>query len=371
MSDSQEVKIGVSKYKNIMGITCYMNSILHILQQIPIFSTFIAQAEFKYIIANKYNNDNEILTKFIQESVITQLFKLFQASLSKDDATIIPTSFKQIIGTKNDIWNEFNQQDSQEFFTFLISQLEEEIGMKYEFVPGTKVGDNTISFNDSINIITANNAWNKFQLKEFSILKEMFDGLFETIKKCSYCNTKFLRYEPFLTLSISIPIQDNIDKEFDIYECLDHLIMEEQLNDENKMTCDMCGLKNKGFSKSLLWKTPQILVLHIKRFLINSFGIPAQKLNNNILYPITLDLEKYFNQVSPFKKQAKYNLIGINLHQALGNRRNINCGHYTSIVKNHLNNNWYLYDDSEPIQQIGNDNLQNPNAYMLFYYRND
>lgn len=363
-------KIGVSKYKNIMGITCYMNSILHILQQIPIFVDYISQANFKDILVKKSNNDNPTLVKLVQESVITQLFKLFQTSLANDDGTIIPTSFKQIIGTKNDIWNEWNQQDSQEFFSFLITQLEDEIGMKYNYIPGANLTQNKININDAIHIITATSSWNKFQLKEYSILKNMFDGLTETTKKCSYCQTKFLTYEPFLTLSLSIPIKDNTDSQFHIYECLDQLIIEEQLNEENKMNCDMCGLKNRGYSTSCLWKTPQILVLHLKRFMINPTGMIAQKINNNIIYPLDLDLSKYFNQVSPFKEQSKYSLIGINLHHSIGNRRNINSGHYTSIVKNRLNNNWYLYDDSEPIQQVDINQLQNANAYMLFYYRN-
>ena len=32
-----EELISLSRYNNIMGITCYINSILHILQQIPNF----------------------------------------------------------------------------------------------------------------------------------------------------------------------------------------------------------------------------------------------------------------------------------------------------------------------------------------------
>ena len=44
------------------------------------------------------------------------------------------------------MWNELNHQDSQEFFTFLISQLEEEVGMKSKFLPG-------LNYNDFVKII--------------------------------------------------------------------------------------------------------------------------------------------------------------------------------------------------------------------------
>jgi hypothetical protein len=35
-------------------------------------------------------------------------------------------------------------------------------------------------------------------------------------------------------------------------------------------------------------------------------------------------------------------------------------------------NNWYLFNDgSEPIQLIKKEHIQNRNAYLLFYYRQD
>lgn len=381
----ETIKFGVSKYKNIMGITCYMNSILHILQQVPIFMEYISQAKFRDTIMKKIDHqiktkgqdDNyELREKLLKDYVIFELFRLFKISLENDDSAITPTSFKRVIGTKNDMWNEYNHQDSQEFFTFLISQIEEEAGMKSTFIPGLNYKDPLpMTFDDSIHNLIASNSWIQFQSREYSPLKNMFDGLIETNKRCMCCENKVFRYEPFVTLGLSIPIKEKqeILKSFDIYECLDHMVKEEQLDSDNKMNCEMCGLKNRGHTKSLLWKSPKVLVLHIKRFLVNSYGVTTQKLNNNIVYPIyDLDISKYFNPASPYKNQSKYDLVGINLHQSFGHGGNINFGHYTSIVKNIMNNNWYLYNDSSPLKMAyTKENLQNPNAYLLFYYRQD
>ncbi len=385
-TNEESVKFGISKFKNIMGITCYMNSILHILQQIPTFMEYICQAKFRDTLMQKINHrmenwkqDSQVPEKetILKEYVIFELFRLFKTSLENDDSSITPTTFKALIGKKNDMWNEYNHQDSQEFFNFLISQIEEEVGMKCRFIPGLNYQDdsNILSFNDSIHNIIASNSWTQFQSREYSPLKNLFDGLTETNRKCMCCGSKTIRFEPFLTLPLSVPIKNSSDmsKSFNIYECLDHMISEEQLDSDNKMNCELCGLKNRGHGKSLLWKTPKILVLHIKRFLVNSFGVPSQKITNNISYPIQdLDLAKYFDNASPFKSSSKYDLVGINLHQAFGYGGNINSGHYTSIVKNIMNNNWYLYNDSNPVKTAyTKENLQNSNAYMLFYYRHD
>jgi ubiquitin C-terminal hydrolase len=380
----EPVKFGVSKYKNIMGITCYMNSILHILQQTPVFLEYITQAKFRDGIMQKINkkissgqsSDEETQLK---EFVIFELFRLFKTSLENDDSSITPTTFKALIGKKNDMWNEYNHQDSQEFFNFLISQLEEEVGMKSEFIPGfnyVESESNTqYSIYDAIKNTIATNSWTRFQAREYSPLKNLFDGLIQNNRKCMCCNTNSIAFEPFLTLPVSVPIKDKSDmiKNFNIYDCINHFVSEEQLDADNKLNCEMCGLRNRGHSKTLLWKTPKILVLHIKRFLVNAFGIPTQKITNNVTYPIKdLDLSEYFDPASPHKSSCKYDLIGINIHQAFGYGNNINAGHYTSIVKNIMNNNWYLYNDSNQVKMAyTKENLQNANAYLLFYYRHD
>lgn len=380
MSQESDVKYGVSKYQNMMGITCYMNSILHILQQTPIFTEYISQGKFRSSIIRKIEEtikkNPELKDKkeqLLGNFVIFELYKLFKISLENDDLIITPNTFKSLIGKKNDMWNEMNQQDSQEFFNFLISQLEEENGMKYEFIPG-KLINSTVTSENIFNNIMASRNWLQYHMKEYSPLKKIFNGLVGITKKCMCCQSIKNVFEPFITLSLSIPIKDkkqqsnDMNNSFSIYDCLDNMIQEEQLDGDNMIICDLCGLKNKAFSKSLLWELPQILVINIKRFINNSFGIPIQKLTNNVDYPFkNLDLSKYFNSMSPHKNKCKYDLFGVNIHQSIG--RNINFGHYTAMVKNMINHKWHLYNDSNKVIEIINKKqLQNPNAYLLFYY---
>ena len=372
-NNNQDINYGVSRFKNIMGITCYINSILHILQQLPIFIHYITQAKFRDVLIEKITQNNSFSDKkdILKKYVVFELFRLFKISLETDDTIITPTSFKELIGEKNDIWNEYKHQDSQEFFTFLISQLEEEVGKKCFYLPGFNYNDDNNNNNNilyNLKNTIALNTWLKFQLKEYSPLKNMFNGLCQNNRKCMCCNSISTSYEPFVTLPISIPIKNTEDlvKNFNIYDCLDHFILEEQLDIDNKMNCDMCGLCNQGYNKAFLWQTPKILVIHIKRFLTNTL-----KITNNIDYPINnLNLYKYFDKDSIHKNSCKYNLVGINIHESLGHENNIDSGHYVSIIKNMINNNWYLYNDARPVQQINNsEELQTNNAYMLFYMR--
>ena len=351
-----EHKIGVSKFKNMMGITCYMNSILHILQEIPIFQEYLLQGEFMR------NIDKDK----INETLISELYKLFKVSSENDDAILTPKSFKRCMGQKCDIWNEYQQQDSQEFLNFLISTIEEEVGDKKVFIPGNNLEliPSTINkkkFNYIIHNILAQKAWFNFQLREYSLLKTLFDGLIKTKKRCSYCGNLQYIYEPFITLSLSIS-----DKCSTLDDCFNNFTHEERLTHDNQSTCEFCGIKNCFYTQSKLWYTPLILIIHIKRFTYD-----FKKITNNIDYPINnLDISKYFDEHSPYSQDTNYSLNGINIHMSLGGSNNINAGHYISYVKNKINNNWYVYNDSNPLIQIDESRLQNQNAYILFYIRN-
>lgn len=332
------IKYGVSRFYNIMGINCYMNSILHILQQIPSFIKLINN--FKEI-----NNNN----------LIFELNNLIINSHNNDDKIIVPNNFKNICGQKNNIWNELNQQDSQEFLSFLIFQIEEEIGKKSIFLSKFKNLEITNNFNKKniLEKIIGFTNYYKYKLNKYSPLKEIFYGFMKNIKICNCCKSKTINYESFINLQLSINSNTNT-----IYECFDILISKERLDNNNKLNCKFCGLKNNGYSKTLLWELPKILIIHLKRFDLN-----FNKINNNIIYPIdNLDLSKYLDTNSPFKNKYKYNLLGINLHFG-----NINNGHYVSIIKNMYNKNWYLYNDENEVQLISNNNLQSEHTYLLFY----
>ena len=354
---------GICRYNNINGVTCYMNSILHILQQVPIFADYIFNASFGKIIKEKLKDSDEI-----KKFVCFELYRLFSISMGHDDLTITPNSFRNCIGDKNETWKENRHQDSQEFLTFLISTLEEEIGQKLEFIPGRLIEKKT-----SISSILADLAWKNYQAKEYSPLKDIFNGMIMINTKCSCCSNISKNFSPFTTLQLSIPIKDSSNdrfKEFSLKECLDFMINEEQLDRDNKYKCDMCGIQNRAYNTNLIWRTPKVLIIQFKRFIVNDYGIRTQKLVNNINYPIyDLDMTDYIDNDSPYKHNSKYNLMGINLHQEFG-FFGTNSGHYTSIVKNRMDNNWYLFnDEAKPILATNMDQLQQKNAYLLFYYR--
>lgn len=331
------MEIGVCRFNNIDNVTCYMNSILAIIQQMPLFADYLLTIK----------NDGPI---------ISQLGKLMYNSHTRDDMLLTPTSFRNAISMKNSMWGEKEQQDSQEFFNFLLCSIEEEIKKKVIFVPGRKFNieqtkENLYSIIQTIhkNIIKQNSF-----MEEYSIVKKLFGGMIHNIIKCDYCGNRSHNYDSFFTLQLNV--------RNDIYECMDDFIKEEQIDKDNMILCDFCGMKNKAHKKMNISSMPKILVIHLKRFMVNNYGVITRKISSMVKYPLELDITKYGEG-----ELAKYKLFGVNMHHSIGHNNNANYGHYTSIVVNRNNNKWYHYDDSRDVEEINCH--EHKNAYMLFYYK--
>ena len=350
---STDIELGICKYNNNTGVTCYMNSILAILQQTPYFAD--------YIISNKYYLEDETENKEnILNSVIFQLYKIFKISMSNDDKQLTINTFRRNLAKKSFIWGEHQQQDSQEFLTFLLNTIESEIKDDVLYLPGRKI-EKTKSNNE--NLIALKN-WEDFTKKEYSIIKELFTGQNQSILECEKCKTKSSRFEIFTNLQLNI--EENC---IDIYDCLDCYIKKEQLDKENSVWCNFCFHKNRAFKSNYIWRTPKILIINFKRFKYNDYGMLTSKNTKLIKYPIdNLDISKYINPNSPYINKCKYNLFGVNIHKSMGGMNNINFGHYISCVKNRYNNKWHIFDDN-CVREANISDIINSNSYLLFYLR--
>ena len=332
------MEIGVCRFNNIDNVTCYMNSILAIIQQMPLFTD--------YLLRIKHDGP-----------ITYQLGKLMYNSHTRDDMLLTPTSFRNAISMKNSMWGRREQQDSQEFLNFLLCSIEEEIKRKVIFVPGRNFNmePNKENLYNTIQNIHKNIIKQNSFMDEYSIIKKLFGGMVHNMIKCDYCGNMSHNYDSFFTLQLNV--------QNDIYECMDDFIKEEQMDNDNMILCDFCGMKNKAHKKTSISSMPEILVIHLKRFMVNNYGIVTRKISNMVNYPLELDITKYGEG-----ELGLYKLFGVNMHHSIGHNNNADYGHYTSIVINRNNNKWYHYDDSKEVEEIACH--EHKNAYMLFYHKN-
>ncbi|KAH8673591.1 hypothetical protein BX600DRAFT_209389 [Xylariales sp. PMI_506] len=119
--------------------------------------------------------------------------------------------------------------------------------------------------------------------------------------------------------------------------CLDEFEREEVLSEQDTWYCPRCKQHQRASKKFDLWKTPDILVVHLKRF--SSSGWRRDKLEVLVDFPIEgLDLSERVLHKEDGKKEI-YDLIGVDCHWG-----GLGGGHYTAHAKNFVDNQWYTYN---------------------------
>ncbi|PGH23956.1 hypothetical protein AJ80_02018 [Polytolypa hystricis UAMH7299] len=144
-------------------------------------------------------------------------------------------------------------------------------------------------------------------------------------------------------------------------ECLDEFGREEVLSENDAWYCPRCKEHRRATKKFELWKSPDILIIHLKRFSANR-GF-RDKIDALVDFPMELNLEGRLD-VPEEGKSLMYDLIAVDNHYG-----GLGGGHYTAYAKNFIDGNWYEYNDSMASKRSDPKCVVTPAAYLLFYRR--
>ncbi|KAJ3701575.1 hypothetical protein LUZ61_005280 [Rhynchospora tenuis] len=157
------------------------------------------------------------------------------------------------------------------------------------------------------------------------------------------------------------PLKRTRGEPLSLYACLDAFLREEPLVPEDMWYCPRCKEQRQASKKLDLWRLPDVLVIHLKRF---SFSRSTKhKLETYVDFPVhNLDLTNYVaNKRSPHCKI--YELYALSNHYG-----SMASGHYTAHIKLLDENRWYTFDDTH-VTPINEDEVKSAAAYVLFYRR--
>ncbi|KAJ1392762.1 Ubiquitin specific protease, conserved site [Sesbania bispinosa] len=143
-----------------------------------------------------------------------------------------------------------------------------------------------------------------------------------------------------------------------IYKCLEAFLKEEPLGPEDMWYCPNCKKPQQATKKLDLWRLPEILVVHLKRFSYSRFF--KNKLETFVDFPINdLDFSTYVAHRSS-QSSNRYVLYAISCHYG-----GLGGGHYTAFVR-YGHDKWYEFDDSR-VAPANEDMIKTSAAYVLFY----
>ena len=152
---------------------------------------------------------------------------------------------------------------------------------------------------------------------------------------------------------VAVEETDNSDdmrkKVYNLDDCLNEFAKEEQLGEDDLWYCPQCKEHRQARKTLELWRCPDILIIHLKRF---SAGRSRHKIDSLIEFPIEeLNLAGRVGRAKldpTHSESLRYRLIAVDNHFG-----GLGGGHYTSFAKNFADGNFYNFDGkdfSRPIE---------------------
>jgi len=177
------------------------------------------------------------------------------------------------------------------------------------------------------------------------------------------------RIVSFLKLGNTIKTIENQGQQkarITLYDCLESFSKEERLDEDNMWYCSKCKTHVTASKKMDLFKLPEILIIHLKRFRnkVLSIWSSPRKITDFVDYPIRgLDLKRHTLAPEDISGGYLYDLFAVSNHFG-----GLSGGHYTAACFNPLVNAWICFDDSS-VNKAGTNDVVSSSGYVLFYRR--
>lgn len=330
--------------------TCYMNSAIQsFLHTLPL-SMWFMKGDYK-----------EDLNESKNEKFVVQSWNMLVVEYFGDDKAkvISPSAFHNVINflaNKKHIplYQLGNQNDIHEFVLFFVSNLHEAVS--YPIKAAIK---GTVKTNLDRLTLTAHKQWATAYRHEYSSIVELFHGQFISTITCQDCEHASVTFEPECCFQLPIPLKKKNSKQpIDLIDCWQKFTELEIMEGKNLYNCEKCKEPKKATKQMALWKTPEVLIILLKRF--RTHGNHSAKINELVTYPMELNLNDFCSSYDKLK--SNYSLFSVCNHQgATGG------GHYFAYCKD-PDGKWRVYNDSS-VSDIDEREVVTKDAYCLFYQK--
>ncbi|CAK7915566.1 ubiquitin carboxyl-terminal hydrolase 12 [[Candida] anglica] len=218
--DSKTSSISQSAGGNLglanLGNTCYMNSALQCLLHIPEVNEYF----FYKVFESELNDSNPLGFKGQIAKVFGALLhKLFSSPLdglnngpsttssNPSNLSVSPRDFKYTIGHYSSLFQGYQQQDSQEFLSWLLDALHEDLNRIYDKPYCEKPELTDAEVGDPLCVARlAQTCWSQHKHRNDSVIIDLFTGLYQSTLVCPDCNKSSITFDPFNDLTLPLPV---------------------------------------------------------------------------------------------------------------------------------------------------------------------
>ncbi|KKY23376.1 putative ubiquitin c-terminal hydrolase [Diplodia seriata] len=187
-----------------LGNTCYMNSALQCIRSVEELTAYFMQNKYK----EELNGDNPLG----HGGSIAKAYAGLLASIYDESSptSFAPKNFKFALGRAQPMFSGYGQQDSQEFLSFLVDGLHEDLNriIKKPYIENPDSDDNTYKDPEAIKALGEKYRENH-RARNDSVAMDLFNGFYKNTMVCPECDKVSITFDPYSSLTLQMPIEKN------------------------------------------------------------------------------------------------------------------------------------------------------------------
>lgn len=179
-----------------LGNTCFMNSALQCLSHTPLLRAYCLSEAF----SSEINRTNPLGS---QGRMVEEFAAVLKQLWGEQFRCVAPSKFKRALARIKPQFAGNDQHDSQEFLAEMLDMLHEDVNRvvdkPYVVEPEDEEVDKLTS------VVAGSEAWDRYLLRNRSVIVDLFQGQLKSERRCTTCDKRSLKFEPFMYLSVPLP----------------------------------------------------------------------------------------------------------------------------------------------------------------------
>ena len=184
-----------------LGNTCYMNSALQCLRATEELTCFFLASAWKKELNKGNPLGHEGKMAITYASLIDSIFNTSSSSFT-------PSDFKRMLSKCGPQFSGYGQQDSQEFMSFLVDALHEDMNRIHQkpYIENPDSDDSKVKDEEYIKEL-GNIFRDNYRKRNDSVIHDLFNGFYKNTMVCPDCDKISVTFDPYLLLTLQLPLE--------------------------------------------------------------------------------------------------------------------------------------------------------------------